>query len=262
MIMKRAFFFLAIVCFVSLSAAAQAEAEKAEQILNKAVEKMGGEKYLQVKTVYGTGLFTIFRDGEALLPQKFVDVIAFPNSERTEFKSGGVKTVQTNSGNSGWIFDGAGRVLNDQTPEQVADFHRGLKVSLDNLLRGAWRKDGGKLSYIGRREASLGKRNEVIRLTYADGFWVEFEFSATDGMPMKALYERENAEGEKFKEDDRYAQFVNIHGALAPFIIDHFRNGKQTSRINYQTLEFNKMIPASIFAKPADVKDLKKDLKF
>ena len=35
--------------------------EKAEAIIKRAVEKLGGEKYLQVKTVYSTGYYTIFR---------------------------------------------------------------------------------------------------------------------------------------------------------------------------------------------------------
>ena len=38
-------------------------------------------------------------------------------------------------------------------------------------------------------------------------------------------------------------------------------NGKQSSRINYETVEFNRSIPDSIFSKPSSAKELKKDLK-
>jgi hypothetical protein len=91
---------------------------------------------------------------------------------------------------------------------------------------------------------------------------VEFEFSATDGLPAKAVYERKDSEGENGKEEDRYAQFVDIQGVMAPFIIDHFRETKQVSRINYLTLEVDKNIPQSVFDKPSDIKEAKKEPKF
>ena len=43
----------------------------------------------------------------------------------------------------------------------------------------------------------------------------------------------------------------------APFVIDHFRNGVQTSRINYESIEFNKPLADSLFAKPANIKAIK-----
>jgi hypothetical protein len=235
--------------------------EKAEAILKRAIEKIGGEKYLQIKTIYGKGAFSQFKDGVAIGYSNFTDIIVFPDRERTEFKSGGYKTVQANVGDGGWIFGEDTRSVNPQTKGQIDDFKHSIQVSLDNLLRGAWRKDGAKLSYLGRREAALGRRNEVIRLTYNEDLWVEFEFAAADGLPAKAIYERKNTEGEIQKEEDRYAQFVDIQGVMAPFVIDHFRDGKQTSRINYSAIEYNKIIPPAAFDKPSDVKEAKKDLK-
>ncbi len=80
-------------------------------------------------------------------------------------------------------------------------------------------------------------------------------------MPVKAVYKRANADNETIKEEDRYAQFIDVQGVKTPFIVDHFSNGVQTSRINYDSIEFNKTISDSIFVKPANAKELKKDLK-
>lgn len=234
--------------------------EKAEAILKKAVEKLGGEKYLNVKSQIGKGKFSVLRDGAVVSFQSFVDVIVFPDKERTEFKGGGGKTVQTNAGKSGWIFDGAAEAINDQSEQQVENFRRGIRVSLDNLLRGYWRDEKAKLEYVGKRPASLGYRSDVVKLTFEDGFAVEFEFSA-EGIPMKSLYKRANPDNEEIVEEDRYAQFVDIQGVKTPFIIDHFSNGKHSSRINYESIEFNKTVSESIFNKPSSVKELKKDLK-
>lgn len=233
--------------------------EKAEAVLNRAVERLGGEKYLQVKSFVGRGKFSLLRDNAVVSFQSFVDVIVYPNRERTDFRQNGVKTVQTNTGETGWIFDGAAETVNVQTKDQIENFKRNLNVSLDNLLRGAWRGKAD-LIYAGKRPASLGKRSEVVKLIFADGLAVEFEFS-DEYLPIKAIYKRTNAAGEEVKEEDRYAQFVDIGGIRTPFIVDHFSNNSHTSRVNYESVEFNKRIPDAIFVQPNSSKELKKDLK-
>ena len=53
-----------------------------------------------------------------------------------------------------------------------------MRTSVENLLHGWWKKENATLSYVGRREAGLARRNETVRLTYPDGFWIEYEFAA------------------------------------------------------------------------------------
>ena len=233
--------------------------DHAEAILAKAVQTLGGEKYVNVKTQIGRGKYSIIRDGVIASFQTFIDVIVYPDKERTEFKSSGVKSVQTNTGSTGWVFDGDQELIKVQTEKQIDNFKRGIRTSLDHLLRGHWRGQG-VLSYVGKRPATLGKRNDVVKLTYTDGLVVEFEFSE-EGLPQKALYTTVNSDSEEIKEEDRYAQFVETNGIKAPYIVDHTSNGKPISRINYELIEYNKTVPDSIFAKPSNIKELKKDLK-
>lgn len=234
---------------------------QANAIIQKAVQLLGGDRYKNVTTQVGRGNFSLLKSGVNVSVQTFVDVIVFPDKERTEFKAAGVKTVQTNSGATGWVFDGDQELIKVQNERQVANFKRGLRTSLDNLLRGYW-KGQAELSYIGRRPGTLGKRNDAIKLTYNDGFIVEFEFTADEGMPVRAIYKTVGGDGEAVIEEDRYAQFIDTQGITAPYIIDRFTNGEHISRINFLIVEYNKPIPDSIFAKPTDSKQLKKDLKF
>ena len=232
---------------------------QAETVLKEAIQTLGGEKYLNAKSQIGRGKFSTIKDGVNVSFQSFVDVIVFPDKERTEFKGSGLRTVQTNVGASGWVYDGDQDLIKIQNEQQIANFRRGLRTSLDNLLRGGWRGDAA-LTYAGKRQASLGKRNDVLKLTYKDGLVVEFEFDA-DGLPQKAIYKRTGGDNEEIKEEDHYAQFVETDGIKAPYIIDHVINGIPTSRINYESLEFNKQVSESVFAKPSNPKELKKDLK-
>jgi hypothetical protein len=232
---------------------------KAQAIVAKAVQFMGGDRYLGVKTQIGRGKYSQIRENAVASFQSFMDVIVFPDKERTEFKGGGAKMVQTNTGKTGWVYDGAQDLIKVQTDKQVADFLQGNRVSLDNLLRGYW-KGNAELTYVGRRQAGLGTRNNVVRLTYNDGFIIEYEF-ADDGTPAKSVYKHLNGDSTEITEEDHYAQFIDVEGAKAAFIIDRFTDGHQASRINYESIEFNKSIPESVFEKPSNPKDLKKDLK-
>ncbi len=236
--------------------------DKAEKIVQRAIEGLGGDRYLAVKTVTGRGFFFDYKDGVSGIPVRFVDYISFPDHERTEFTGGGMRIVQTNFAAQGWIFDGAAKTLKDQTAEQLEDFKFGLRTGFENLLHGWWRKQGATLSYVGRREAGLARRNETVRLTYPDGFWIEYEFSASDGLPAKALYQRkhkkpDSEEFEDIAEEDRPLRPITIDGVVTPFVIDHFRGGIQTSRINYEKVDYNQPLADSLFAKPGNLKAIK-----
>jgi hypothetical protein len=235
---------------------------KAETIINRAIEVLGGSNYLNIKTSVGRGFFTGFQDGMSQLPARFIDYISYPDHERTEFTSMGIRTIQTNAGETGWLFDGATKTLSDMKAPQIADFKRSMRTSVENLLRSWWRKDGAALSYVGRREAGVGKRNETVRLTYPNGFWIEYEFGAKDGLPAKVIYKRtrkkaDTEETEEISEEDRLAKPITINGITAPWVVDHYINGVQTSRINYESLEYNQPLPDSLFIKPANIKALK-----
>jgi hypothetical protein len=261
-----------LLCCLPLSLEAQTNAiasknppssdPKAEAVIAHAIEALGGGAYLNVKTVVGRGFYTAFQEGMSQLPARFLDYISYPDRERTEFISSGIRVIQTNSGDTGWVYDGATKSLNDMKSGQIEDFKRGTRTSVENLLRGWWKKEGATLSYLGRREAGLARRNETVRLTYPDGFSIEYEFAAKEGLPAKVIYKRtrkkaDTEETEELTEEDRLAKPITIGGVTAPWVVDHFINGVQTSRINFESIEYNQVFTDSLFAKPANIKSLK-----
>jgi hypothetical protein len=152
--------------------------------------------------------------------------------------------------------------LTDMKAQQIEEFKRSMRTSVENVLRGWWKKEGATLTYVGRREAGLARRNETVRLTYPNGFWIEYEFAAKEGLPAKVIYKRtrtkaDSDETEEITEEDRLAKPITVAGVTAPFVIDHFINGTQTSRINYESIEYNQPLPDSLFIKPATIKGLK-----
>jgi hypothetical protein len=239
------------------SSAKPAEDEKALAVLARASEVMGGSAYADVKSITSSGYFTPFQAGAGVLPIKFQDYTVFPDRERTEFSGAGVKSIQVNVRDGGWVVDLKSKKITEVTAQGAEDFRLTLRTSLDSVLRGWWRTEGASLAYAGRREAGLARRNEAVRLKYPDGFEVEFEFDAKDGLPSKVKYKKQNAEGEQVEEEDRYAQFQTIGSVRTPFIIDHYRAGVQSSRVNYEKVDFNAPIPETLFTKPDDIKKVK-----
>jgi hypothetical protein len=256
------FLLILSVIFAQSPASSTSVDEKSQQIIERAIETLGGQKYLGVQTVIGKGFYTTFKDGISQIPARFLDYIAYPDSERTEFTGAGIRTIQTNTGDTGWRFDGAVKKISDQTPAQVAEFKQAIRTSLEYLLRGHWKKDGGKITYIGRREAGVGRRNEAIRLVFPDDWWIEYEFGARDGVPAKIIYKRERKDPDSgdmvlMTEEDHLFKFISVDGVTAPWVIDHFVNGKQTSRIAYESVQYNQRFADNLFTKPADVKSIK-----
>ena len=259
-----------LAAFLSTSVFSQEEAAKptaentakAETIIKRGIDALGGDAYLNVKTVTGRGFFTTFNDGLSQLPARFVDYIVYPDKERTEFSGGGARVIQANVGETGWVYDGAAKTLNDMQKSQIDEFKRSMRTSVENLLHGWWRSQNATLSYVGRREAGLARRNETVRLTYPDGFWVEFEFAAKEGLPEKVIYKTSKGTANKDEvlestEEDRLAKPITIKGVTAPWVVDHYINGVQTSRIGYESVDYNTPIADSLFAKPANIKSLK-----
>ena len=246
----------------SPAATSAAADEKSQKIIERAIEVVGGQAYLNVHTVVGKGFYSEFKEKVPQIPLKFLDYLIYPDRERTEFTSSGIRTIQTNTGDSGWMFDGAVKKISDQTPGQVAEFQRSMRTTVENLLRGWWRKEGGKVTYVGRREAGLAKRNETVRLTYPNGFWIEYEFGAQDGLPAKIIYKRnrhdlDSGDQVETTEEDFLLRFITVEGVSAPWVIDHYVDGTQTSRINYEQIQYNQPLGDVLFVKPADVKSIK-----
>ena len=49
--------------------------EKSQQIIDKAIEVLGGQAYLNVKSIVGKGFFSPFHEGASMPPARFLDYI-------------------------------------------------------------------------------------------------------------------------------------------------------------------------------------------
>ena len=251
--------FVILVFLVGGGALAQDEENdpaKAASLIREAIKARGGDAYMRIRSIVSRGQYTPFLKGVSGLPDPFADYIAYPDRERTEFGKGSHKFIQTNTGETGWVYDSAQKMIRDQKEDQVKKWQQGVRYDLDNLLRRGWQEQGAKLVYLGRREAWKNTFSEAVRIDFADGASATLHFDARTKLPMMNEYKMVVEEG-RTNEQVRYYQWGDHGGVMFPRIQDSYSNGKQTARIYFESFSATEQIGERLFAKPASIKEVK-----
>ncbi len=232
--------------------------EQGAKLIRAAAEARGGERYLAFKTLAASGQYTPFDGGISTVPMPFLDTIAFPDKERTEFGRGKRKDrrIQVNVGTTGWVYDGEAETLKDQNEKQIREFNEGLENDIDRILRGGWKSPGVRVRFSGREETRPGERADVLEVQLTPERKVFLSLDGLTHLPLSVLYEKASEQG-LTRNESRFFQYIDYDGVKFPNIVDFFRDGVQISRINYQDIKLNGPVADEIFAKPANVKAVK-----
>lgn len=253
---------LLLIALVSVPATINAQEQdeqdpaKTAALVREAVKARGGDAYLKFRTVVSRGQYTPFEKGLSGNPSSFVDYIAYPSRERTEFGKGDSKFVQSNSESANWVYDAKQKMIREQTDEQIKQFQQGARYDLDHLLRVASSQSGVKLVYLGRREPWRNQFSEAVRLEFADGGMATLHFDSRTKLPLSTEYKLVTEEGTTNNEA-RYYRWVDFNGVQFPTIVDFYREGKQSARVSFDTVSITENVPDKLFAKPANVKEVK-----
>ena len=249
-----------LVAIVSVVVSAQEQDEsdpaKAAALVREAVAARGGDAYLKFHTVESRGQYTPYDKGVSGNPIPFVDYIVYPGRERTEFDKGDSKFIQANSEIANWVYDANQKMIRDQKDEQIKQYQQSARYDLDNLLKTASKQSGVKLVYVGRREPWRNTFSEAIRVDFTDGGTATIHFDPRSKLPLMVEYKTISEEGTANNEA-RYYRWIDFSGIKFPTIQDFYRNGKQTARAGFDTVSFNVSIPDKLFAKPANIKEVK-----
>jgi hypothetical protein len=230
---------------------------KAAALIRDAVNTRGGETYLRVKTVTSRGQYTGYEKGVSGNPVGFVDYIAYPGRERTEFGTGSDKFIQTNSEIANWVYDGSQRMIRDQKEEQVRQFQQGLRYDLDSLLRLAAQGPAYvKLVFRGRREVWRNVFADSVRIDFPDGGSATVNFDSKTRLPISSEYKTVSEQG-PVNNEVRFFRWVDFGGILFPTVQDFYRNGQQTAHVSFDDVLYNTPIPDKMFVKPLNIKEVK-----
>lgn len=223
-----------------------AESEKkAREILEKAVQALGGESFLKTQDITRNGRAYQFRKDDLQGLGKFQTYDKFPLKQRTEFGKKG-EIVNINDGDQGWKIEY--KVVKLQSPEEIRAFRANIRHSLDYLLRFRLDEKGMKFRYLGRTRMDLDEV-EGVQLIDKENDRVKIFVNANNFLPVRMEYESP-ALGKRWQTEDvrLLYNYQEISGVRIPFKTVRFSNGYKSGETNLESAQINSGLPDTLFA--------------
>jgi hypothetical protein len=222
-------------------------AAKARQILDQAVEALGGNAYLNVHDVTCTGRLGQFdHAGEVTGFGKFIDYSQPPFKERQE-NLPKKNIIQVYNGDKGWDLDRGG--VSDAPKADVTDFKEEVQKDLDYILRQRSHEPGMVLRYAGPDVVDL-KQAEWVEMVDSDNRTIRIAFADNTHLPIRKTVEtRDPRMQRKTEEVEYYSNYHPIDGVQTPFQITRERNQIKIFQVFFDKCEYNTSVSDALFTK-------------
>jgi hypothetical protein len=236
---------------------------KAKQLVEKAIEALGGFAYRNNEESDCDGRVAQFDRGGGMLGFSFIHSYwHYPDKNRIEYevkttKAGpfalligrlpvkGGSFIQLFSGDKGWTMDKGG--VSDADATVVAEFQDTLKRQIHNLLLERVNEQGVYLRWGGLGIADL-RQVEWVEITDADGRTVRLALERESHLPMRTVVSTPNEETRDMDEDVTiYSNYKEHDGVQTPMQISREHNGRRTHQIFYFSCSNNPNLPADFF---------------
>jgi hypothetical protein len=226
-------------------ATGQENATKARQLINQAVQALGGQAYLDLQDMTQQGRTYSFHRGEATSAGVlFWRFVKFPDRERVEVtKQRDVAYVY--NGDKGYEITFKGTASLDS--KILDDFLRRRQHSLEWIFRRWISEPGVALFYDGPAIAADKPADQVSILnTKNDG--VTLYLDSTTHLPIKRTFTwRDPTDNLRNTEDEIYDAYRPTQGIMTPYSITRFYNGEMSNQRFLNTVTYNNGLNDSMF---------------
>jgi hypothetical protein len=222
-------------------------AAKAKQLIEAAVQAMGGSAYLNVRDVTCTGKLSQFgHTGQLNGYAKFIDFSKPPDRDRTE-NLPQRNIISVMNGDKGWVLDRGG--VSEALQTDVAAFEADTKKDIDNILRRRYKEPDMVLRYAGRDVVDL-REVDWVEMVDSDDRTIRIAFSTETHLPVrKVVTTRDPNMRMKFDETEYYSNYHPLSGVETPFQITRERNGVKFYQAFFDSCEYNTNLSDSLFTK-------------
>jgi hypothetical protein len=242
-------------------------AAKAKQLLQQAIEALGGPAYLNVRDVTCTGHVGQFDNHEILSGYVEVDDSRRPPDKAMieyigkggntiwqymagiddlEYAKGGI-VITLFDGDHGWSYDRSG--VNELPAGAVSDFQEQVKRNLGNLLRFRLKEPGMFFRYAGRDAVDL-KQVDWVELEDADERTIRIALASDTHLPIRKVVEtRDPNTRTKASETEYYSNYHTVDGVQTPFQLLRARNGVKVFQEFFDKCEYNTGLSDSLFTR-------------
>ena len=217
---------------------------KAQQLLDRAIQALGGSAFLHAKTLTTKGRIFAIRDETTAGLETFQSFVQYPDKRRFSYGKT-MPVILINNGDRGWEIDRYGLI--DQPAEQLQRWITSNRYSLENLLR-LRINDPGALVQIGGVDFVDNVPTQSVEITAVGGMNVRVDFDRRTFLPARVTYEVRNPKSEEPDEfSDAYTDYKMFDGIMTPMHITRYLNGERVGETYRNFAKYDEEYPARYF---------------
>ncbi len=220
---------------------------KAKQIMQQAIDALGGKAFLNVHDVTCTGNLSQFdHAGQLSGFEKFIDYSMPPSKDRTE-NLPQRNEIDVFNGDQGWNLDRGG--VSPEPATLIAQHKDDVAKSLNNILRHRMNEPDMDISYAGQDIVDL-KQVDWVQLMDPQDRTIRIAFDRTTHLPVQKIVEsRDPRLHVNTTEVEYYSLYYDAGGVETPKQISRDRNNMKVYQVFFDKCEYNTGLPDSLFTK-------------
>jgi hypothetical protein len=245
--------FVMVICVIPSTLPAQQPAApqlsghidpQARQMLDRAIQAMGGRAFLNAKSLTSKGRVFFFQNGATAGMEPYQSYVLYPDKRR--FSYGKTKPViLINNGAQGWELDRYGLIA--QPDQQLQGWIISNRYSLENLLR-LRINEPGVLIQIGKVDFVDNVPTQGIEITASGGTSVRLDLHRQTSVPYRITYRIRNVKEEAWDDySDAYADYKTVDGIQTPMHVTRYLNGDRIGETFRNSAQYNEDYPPNYF---------------
>jgi len=217
---------------------------QARQMLDRAIQMLGGQAFLTAKSLTTKGRAFFFQDGATAGMEPYESYVLYPDKRR--FSYGKTKPViLINNGDKGWELDRYGLIA--QPDQQLQGWIISNRYSLENLLR-LRINEPGVLIQIGKVDFVDNVPTQGIEITASGGTSVRLDLHRQTSVPYRITYRIRNVKEEAWDDySDAYADYKTVDGIQTPMHVTRYLNGDRIGETFRNSAQYNEDYPPNYF---------------
>jgi hypothetical protein len=220
---------------------------RAQDLLNQAIQALGGQAFLTYMNVTTEGRVFGFSRGEMAGVEPFKSTYAPPDKRRFTYGKGKPVTL-INNGDDAWEVDQYG--LTHQLPEQVRQWKIANHYNLDNLFRTIIKAPGILVLDHGV-DFVANQPVYVIEIVDADQTRIQLYLQKSTYLPLRVAYRIQNPTTQDWDDYvDDYGDYQRFDGIMTPMNITRTLNGERIGEVYRNKASYNATLPANYFEPP------------
>jgi len=239
--------------FLTLNVTGQDRNEaRAREVIDKALQAMGGDAYLAVDRIQTSGRYFWFNKGRKYF-SRYQDWSVMSPQVKSRVQLGKGKEeyleIVNLELNKGWKRESE-KFIEFFTDEEIAEFKRSVRHDLDYLLRERLSEEGMSLFYYGRDEISGSGEYEAVEFVDARSDSIIVYFNLSDSRPARTEYHSVDKEGIRHKKEQEFYNWHRIEGVDVPLRVDMHTDGELSNQRFIEEITFQGVFTGDLFLRP------------